>query len=102
MDGGIHALKGFIYQATVILDVLLPHFEQRPNARARPEEVDDLQLSWTEAGPPRFEYVQIKKPREDNQGQLRAQPWTLREVARELLPSALLHLHGNAPSSAGS
>src|SRR4051812_8898708 len=95
MEGGIHALKGFIYQATVILDVLLPHLESRVDARARPEGTDDLELSWTEGGVPKVEYVQIKKPRENDQGQLKLEPWTLREIAQELLPGALAHLDGN-------
>jgi hypothetical protein len=49
MSNGINALKGFDYQATVILDRLFDHFERNgPDARARPEGEDDLDLSWIE------------------------------------------------------
>ncbi|MDI3288365.1 AAA family ATPase [Polyangium sp. 15x6] len=95
MDGGIHALKGFIYQATVILDVLLPHFAAHPGARARPEGADDLVLEWSENGRQRCEYIQIKKPSEDDSGHLKLEPWNLRKVTQTLLPDAIVHLRGN-------
>ena len=48
MSNGIYAIKGFDYQATVILDRLFDHFDSNgPTARARPEGDDDLDLSWT-------------------------------------------------------
>ncbi|MFT3764775.1 MAG: ATP-binding protein [Minicystis sp.] len=95
MDGGIHALKGFIYQATVILDVLLQCFETYPGAEARPEGTDDLELVWGEHGNQRREYIQIKKPSEDDHGRLKREPWNLRKVAQVLLPGAINHLRGN-------
>lgn len=51
MSGGISAIRGFDYQATVILDLLLQHFERHgPNAIVRPEGEDDLDLRWTKGG----------------------------------------------------
>ena len=38
MSNGINAIKGFDYQATVILDRLFEHFDRNgPTARARPK-----------------------------------------------------------------
>ena len=43
---GLQAIRGFDYQATVILDLLLTHFESSDGrARARPEGEDDLDLT---------------------------------------------------------
>lgn len=95
MEGGIHALKGFLYQATVILDVLLAHFARQPDARARPEGADDLELAWTEGGVGQRCFAQIKKPREDDDGELKEEAWSLREIAQTLLPAAIRRLRGN-------
>lgn len=96
MSGGRIAIKGFDYQATVILDQLFDHFElHEANARVRPEGVDDLDLIWTEDGRERHRYLQVKKPRETLDGALKAQCWTLVQIADELLPNTLAHLDGN-------
>jgi hypothetical protein len=97
MSGGINAIKGFDYQATVILDRLFDHFDRHGQAaRARPEGLDDLDLSWKADGVERRRYEQIKKPREDNDGNLNPTPWTLSRVIEELLPNTIAHLSGNA------
>ncbi len=44
MSGGISAIKGFDYQAAVILELLLEHFRKHPEGRVRPEGLDDLDL----------------------------------------------------------
>jgi hypothetical protein len=93
MSGGIHAIKGFDYQATVILDLLFEHFDQHGvSARARPEGLDDLDLSWIEGIAPRRLYIQIKKPTEDVDGNRTPSPWKLSNASRELLPNSLAHL----------
>lgn len=90
MSGGRIAIGGFDYQAIVILDQLFDHFDQHTgDARARPEGKDDLDLVWTENGRDRRRHVQVKKPRETDQGVLKNQPWRLSEVANELLPNTL-------------
>src|ERR1035437_5198668 len=87
MANGINAIKGFDYQATVILNRLFDHFDRNgPTARARPEGVDDLDLSWTKDAVEHRRYEQIKKPRGDDQGNLKPIPWTLSDVVDELLP----------------
>jgi hypothetical protein len=99
MSGGISAIKGFDYQATVILDKLFNHFDRHgPSAKARPEGIDDLDLSWSESGAERRQYVQIKKPTEDCNGNLNPTTWTLSATVKELLPSAIKHLLGNGHS----
>ncbi|MDD2761673.1 MAG: hypothetical protein PHH11_15445, partial [Methylomonas sp.] len=99
MSGGISAIKGFDYQATVILDRLFDHFERHgPSAKARPEGSDDLDLSWTEGATEHRQYVQIKKPTEDCDGNLNPTPWVLSATVKELLPSAISHLSGNGHS----
>ncbi|HAV1327627.1 TPA: hypothetical protein L3N00_004161 [Vibrio parahaemolyticus] len=96
MSGGISAIKGFDYQATVILDRLFKHFEQYEScAKARPEGLDDLDLSWTDGDTEHKQYIQIKKPAEYNSGELKPTPWTLSLIAKELLPNAIKHLSGN-------
>lgn len=95
MSGGIPAIQGFVYQATVILEVLLRHIREHNDARARPEGADDLELVWSLQGVVRREYIQIKKPRENGQGQLTREPWSLAATAQELLPDAVRHLQGN-------
>ena len=97
MSGGISAIKGFDYQATVILDRLFDHYDCHGQAaRARPEGIDDLDLSWTTDGVEHRRYEQIKKPRENNDGNLNPTPWTLPRVIEELLPNTIAHLSGNA------
>lgn len=96
MSGGISAIKGFDYQATVILDRLFNHFDNHgPSAQVRPEGIDDLDLSWIEKGTEHRQFVQIKKPTENNNGMLNPTPWTLPDTVRELLPSTIAHLSGN-------
>lgn len=57
MSNGIHAIKGFEYQATVILDRLFDHFDRNgPTARVRPEGIEDLDLYWTEGAVERRHY----------------------------------------------
>jgi tetratricopeptide (TPR) repeat protein/RecA/RadA recombinase len=96
VSGGIHAIKGFDYQATVILDLLFEHFDRRgASARARPEGLDDLELSWNEGANLRRLHVQIKKPSEDMDGKRVPSSWTVSEVTRDLLAASLAHLAGN-------
>lgn len=96
MSNGINAIKGFEYQATVILDRLFDHFDRnRPTARVRPEGIEDLDLYWTEGAIERRHYLQIKKPREDNDGHLKPRAWTLSEAVTELLPNTIRNLRGN-------
>ncbi len=93
MSGGRVAISGFDYQAIVILDQLFDHFDRHGgDARARPEGKDDLDLVWTENGRDRSRHVQVKKPRETDQGVRREQPWRLSEVVHELLPNTLSRL----------
>jgi hypothetical protein len=96
MSGGISAIKGFDYQATVILDRLFDHFDRHgPEAWVRPEEVDDLDLTWTADATERRRYEQIKKPTEDRDGNLNPTPWTLAAAIDELFPNTIDHLSGN-------
>ncbi|MBP2849587.1 hypothetical protein [Dickeya oryzae] len=95
MSGGISAIKGFDYQATVILSILFDHFERHTSAWARPEGIDDLDLSWMEGTTIHRQFVQIKKPTEDTVGNRNPTPWTVSTVVRELLPSAIRQLNGN-------
>jgi len=89
--GGIVALRGFDYQATVILDCLITHFEEYGSkASVRPEGIDDLVLNWTgEDGASFQRYIQIKKPREDQYFNLTSKKWTVAEVSAQLIPGAL-------------
>jgi len=96
MSGGISAIKGFDYQAIVILDRLFDHFDSRgQSASARPEGKDDLDLSWTDNGTEQRQYIQIKKPTEDIAGTLNPTPWSLSLAVGELLPNTIRHLTGN-------
>jgi RecA/RadA recombinase len=96
VTGGVSAIKGFDYQATVILDRLFDHFAGHgPTARVHPESLDDLDLTWEDAGVPRCQHTQVKKPREDNDGNPAPRPWSLREVTEQLLPGTLRNLRGN-------
>lgn len=95
--GGIHAIRGFDYQATVILGRLFAHFDAHgAGATVRPEEIDDLDLAWFAAdGIQKRRFEQIKKPREDRNLNPTGRPWTMAEVARDLLPDTISHLEGN-------
>lgn len=97
VPGGIVALRGFDYQATVILDCLITHFDEHGMAAAvRPEGIDDLDLKWTtDDGATLQRYVQIKKPREDRFSSPTGKAWTVAEIATELVPGALVHLKCN-------
>ena len=96
MSGGISAIRGFDYQATVILDWLFDHFDRHGQAaHVRPEGVDDLDLSWTANGLEHRRYVQIKKPAEDQGGTPKPTPWTLARAVAELFPNTVAHLSGN-------
>ncbi|WP_287881878.1 HEAT repeat domain-containing protein [Aquitalea sp.] len=96
MSGGISAIRGFDYQATVILDLLLDHFELHGlSASVRPEGEDDLDLRWTDAGVGCSRFVQVKKPTEDVQARPNPSPWSLTDIVRELLPDAIARLTGN-------
>lgn len=96
MSGGRIAIRGFDYQGIVVLDLLFDHFDRYgPDARVRPEGVDDVDLIWRENGIDRHCYVQIKKPRETKQGLAKEERWRLAEVANELLPDTLKQLSGN-------
>jgi hypothetical protein len=96
MSGGISAIRGFDYQATVILDLLFEHFEHHGlGASVRPECEDDLDLRWTDAGVDRRRFVQVKKPTEDAQARPNPSPWSLADVVRDLLPDAFARLADN-------
>lgn len=93
MSGGRIAISGFDYQAIVILDQLFDHFDLHGlGAKARPEGSDDLDLIWSVKGRDRHCHVQVKKPRETDQGTPKNQPWRLSEVVDELLPNTLNQL----------
>ena len=66
-----------------------------PHARAR-RAIEDIDLIWQEGSIERRHYFQIKKPREDNQGNLKPRHWTLVEAVDELLPNTTRNLRGNA------
>ena len=97
MSGGIHAKRGFNYQDTVVLELLITYFEEHgPSSTVRPEGLDDLELSWTASdGTARKRFVQVKKPREDTAANPTGLRWTLAEATRELMPGTLRRLHGN-------
>lgn len=97
MSGGISAIKGFDYQATVILDRLFYLFDQHDDtAYVRPEGEDDLDLFWVENNIEYRQYIQIKKPTETNEGILSPSPWTLTDAINELFPNAILRLNNNS------
>ena len=97
MSGGLQAKRGFNYQDTVILDLLMTHFQEHgPSSTVRPEGIDDLDLAWNDSnGSPQKRFVQVKKPREDNAGNPTDAPWTLAEVTSDLLPGTIMRLKGN-------
>lgn len=97
-SGGIHAIRGFNYQDTVILDILMTHFQEHgASSSVRPEGIDDLELTWiAPSGAVQKRFVQVKKPREDAATKPTHSPWTLGEVIKELIPGTLRRLEGNA------
>ena len=97
MSGGLHAKRGFNYQDTVILDLLMTHFQEHgPSSTIRPEGIDDLDLAWEDCkGSVQKRFVQVKKPREDITTNPTDAPWTLAQVTTELLPGTMTRLKGN-------
>ncbi|MCY4557716.1 MAG: hypothetical protein OXF79_15315 [Chloroflexi bacterium] len=97
MSGGLHAKRGFNYQDTAILDLLMTHFKEHgPCSTVRPEGVDDLDLAWNDSnGFVQKRFVQVKKPREDMAANPIGASWTLAEVTTDLLPGTLTRLKDN-------
>jgi F0F1-type ATP synthase membrane subunit c/vacuolar-type H+-ATPase subunit K len=96
MSGGISAIKGFDYQATVILDLLFQHFDERgTDAHVRPEGVDDLDLQWLSNASVQRQYVQIKKPTENIDGKPVPTPWTVAAAIKDLFPGTIRNLGSN-------
>ena len=96
MSGGISAIKGFSYQAKVILDLLLPFFDKHGGSGfVRPEGIEDLDFYWREDGFDHRKYIQIKKPREDIDGTRTLKSWSLAIAINGLLPNAVKNLTGN-------
>lgn len=94
MSDGYQALKGFEYQATVNLDLIIKHFNQsNENISLRPEGEDDLVIVPDKEGISYF--FQIKKPKETKDGLLKSEPWALTEVVNSLLAGTLERLRGN-------
>jgi hypothetical protein len=91
---GLYALRGFDYQVTVTLDILLRHYGSATDGAvlARPEGDDDLVLKGIRGHSNGLVYVQIKKPRESDNGQRTNSAWTLADIARDLLPGTLARL----------
>ncbi|WP_284276240.1 hypothetical protein [Bradyrhizobium iriomotense] len=97
MANGVIAIRGFDYQSTIILAELFDHFETHgPSATVRPEGKDDLDLHWLEGLEPRSRHIQVKKPREDSDGNRKPAAWTLSEVISELLPGSIVRLSGRS------
>jgi hypothetical protein len=95
-SGGIHAIRGFDYQATVILDLVLDHFDLHgASAYVRPEGLDDLDLGVVTGQVERRLYAQIKKPSEDAYGTPTSSLWTVTRAANELLPGTIERLSAN-------
>ena len=97
MSGAIHARRGFNYQDTVILDLLITHFDEHgSSATVRPEGIDDLDLAWIDAeGFAQKRFVQVKKPREDAATTPTDAPWTLPGITTHLIPGTLSRLKDN-------
>jgi len=93
MSGGETAIRGFDYQATVILDEIMTHFAAwGADGFVRPEGEDDLDL-FEGLGPIRnVVHVQIKKPRQNATGELSPSAWTIAEAVGELLPQSVVRL----------
>ena len=94
-QGGQHALAGFDYQATVILDVFLTALHTEQNVRVRPEGEDDLVLWHQTDQKERRIFYQVKKPSQSGNGELRHDPWSLAKAADSLLSQTLQNLRGN-------
>ncbi len=88
---GLQALRGFDYQITVTLDLLLSRFESDSDSKARPEGIDDLVLR----SQGEVHYIQVKKPRETADGIGTRKEWSLTEIAADLVPGAIQRLGGN-------
>jgi len=94
MSDGYHALKGFEYQATVNLDLIIKHFNQsNENISIRPEGEDDLVIVPDKEGTSHF--FQVKKPKESADGFLKKEPWALTEAVNGLLVGTLERLRDN-------
>jgi len=94
MSDGYQALKGFEYQATVNLDLIIRHFNQsNENISIRPEGEDDLVIVPDKGGISRF--FQIKKPKESEDGLLKSEPWAFTEAVNGLLVGTLERLRDN-------
>lgn len=82
---GYHALKGFEYQTTVSLYLMLEYFHnKKDDILIRPEGKDDLVVTFGN----RNDYIQIKKPRENAAGELTNKIWSISEIARDILISS--------------
>lgn len=96
MSGGTSATEGFLYQAIVSLDLTLDAFgRQRQGSRVRPEGSDDLEIEQTVADVTRVTHVQIKKPKQDDQGVRKCESWTLLSTFDGLLAPSYQRLYGN-------
>jgi hypothetical protein len=94
MADGYQALKGFEYQATVNLDLIIKHFSQSSeNISLRPEGEDDLVVVPDKEGISQF--FQIKKPKESEDGRQKSEAWALTEAVNGLLIGTLDRLRGN-------
>lgn len=94
MSNGRHAIKGFEYQATVNLDLILKYFqESTEQVLICPEGEDDLVVFPISGNIKHF--YQIKKPKEFENGELKNESWTLSEVVHNLLPGTIDRLKEN-------
>jgi hypothetical protein len=94
MSNGRHALKGFEYQATVNLDLLLRYFHQSTEEVViRPEGEDDLVVFPADGS--NFHFYQIKKPKEFESGELKNEPWSLTDAVHNLLQGTFDRISGN-------
>jgi len=93
VSGGISAISGFDYQATVILDLLSNFFDEfSEDGNVRPEGIDDLDLCLKNHT---TRHIQIKKPTEDKFGNPNPSTWTLNDAAEPLFQLAVKNLAGN-------
>src|SRR5690349_5091140 len=72
-SGGVSALEGFDYQAIVILEFALAHFEQYADGTVRPEGRDDAELCRPNM--PGVRHIQVKKPARTADGARRPITW---------------------------
>ena len=92
MKGGIPAIEGFDYQATVTLEIILNHFQSHPaSAEFSPEGRDDLDVNWVENNGQKkrfhYQFKKISNPSSNN-----PQIWSISDVARELFPAAIRNI----------